>query len=172
MAATRPSRSPSAEAGRRSGLWRTVTAAALLAALSLAGCKPYNRDSYLLSPDTVKGYLKLTAPDTMPADGMTTTTIIVEIPERSPVRLNAVFTATAGTIIGGIKDGKELSVPVDDNGRASIQFRSETDPKTADLVVTVDKLTVTKSIRFESVASSSLFSLSVNPPELPADGFS
>ena len=142
-------------------------------ALACAVTACHTRENYLLGPDTIGEFLTVTAPATLKADGVDTATVEARITERSPGELTAVFTATGGgVLLGAGTEGRTVTVPFSDTGSAVARLRSDAEPKHVTITVQIGTVTVTKDVEFVAVPSSSVFTLTADPPELQANGFS
>lgn len=145
---------------------------AVLAALVVAGCAGLDEPA---DPDSV---LSLTVtPPSLPADGFTTGTVVVELDPRTAERYRDIsLSTTLGSFVGGSSArDTTLVVAADSNGRATASLRSSTTAGTA--VVTAEILEgstvkVTRSIEvpFEPVPASNVLSISLGAREAPADG--
>jgi hypothetical protein len=149
--------------------------AILLAMVAISSC--HDRAEYLIGPTTVGNYIVFEAPSSVKADGISVGILKVQITERSPKKLDAVFTSTTGTLIGGANNGTSTTgmtatVPISDDGTAAVLLRSDSEAKQAEVTVTVDKITLRKTVEFSATRSDDLFTFTIEPGELPADGYS
>lgn len=151
--------------------FRARTFVGIALACFAAAC--HTRENYLLGPSTIEEFLTVTAPTTLKADGVDTAAVEARITERSPGELSAVFTATGGgVLIGAGTEGPTVTVPFSDDGSAVARLRSDTQPKHVTVTVKIGIVTVTKDVEFVAVTSSSVFTLTADPPEIRANGFS
>jgi hypothetical protein len=143
-----------------------------LALVALAGC--HNPDAYVLGPDRADEVLGVTPSATsIPADGIARVTIVAQLDPRTDNDKRTVkFTTSAGTLIGGGKEGPTTDVAADTTGRATVELRSSTSPGTARLDVVAGTVARTTTVEFTPVASQDLYEVVVNPPAVPANGFS
>ncbi len=149
---------------------RLLVAIAWLAAISTAvagtACYDPNR---VTAPDEV---LLLTAtPDTIPANGFSTSKITAKISTASDRGLLISFSSSAGTLSPTEARG------VDSNGEVSVFLTSDPTPKTATVTAEVkDGTTVVASrsvtITLETAAPDSILRLSVSSNQVEADGVS
>jgi hypothetical protein len=144
-----------------------------LIAVTLGAASCHSPDNYLLSPDNVDQYLTVTMPETLRADGVDSAAITASITERSPAELSAEFTVTGGgTLVFQGAEGSKATVPLSSQNTATATLRSDAQPKHVTVQVKIGKITVTKTIEFVAVSSSSVFALTSSVAALPANGFS
>lgn len=149
---------------------RTILSA--LPLLVLAAC--HDPDAYVLGPDRADEILAVTLSATaLPADGIARITIIAQLDPRTDASNRMVkFTTSAGTLIGGGKEGLTTDVPADTTGRAVAELRSSTTPGTARVDVAAGAVTRSTSVEFSPVAAQDLYDVAVSRSAIPADGFS
>lgn len=144
----------------------------LILALAPAGC--HDPDAYVLGPDAVDAVLSVTvSANTLPADGIARATIVVQLDPRTDADKRTVtFSTSAGTLIGGGKEGSTTTVTADTSGRAEAELRSATAAGSARVEVTAGSVSRTASVEFVPVDLSQIVGLTVTPSSAPADGAS
>jgi hypothetical protein len=149
---------------------RVFVAAALT--VVLAGC--HDPDAFVVGPDTIDSVLALTvSAATLPADGIARATIVAQIDPRTDANRRAVtFSTSAGTLIGGGKEGTTATVTADAEGKAIAELRSATAPGSARVDVTVGSVSRTTVIEFLAADSAQIISIELDTPTRPADGAS
>lgn len=150
---------------------RVVFVAAVLAVV-LAGC--HNPDAYVVGPGTVDSVLSVTvSASTLPADGIARATIVAQIDPRTDSDKRTVsFSTSAGTLIGGGKEGAVATVTADTTGKAVAELRSATVPGSARVDITVGSVSRTTLVEFVPADPSQIITISVDPSSSPADGAS
>ncbi len=146
---------------------RTAAVSLLLLLAGVLGAGCYDRNA-LVEPSEI---LTLEAsPTAIPADGFSTTQLIVQLNPRADRVLQVAFKATRGTLTSS-------QVSVDSAGRAVAVLQSDTRP--GSVVVTADikrgeVIEASRSINvtFDTVASGSVIRIFISNSTLPADGAS
>jgi hypothetical protein len=118
-------------------------------------------------------------PGSLPADGFTTATLVVELDPRTLERFRDVsLSTTLGSFVGGSSArDSTLVVAANSSGRAEATLRSSTTAGTAVITAAIldgTTVKVTRSIEvpFEQVAASNVLSINLAATEAPADGAS
>jgi hypothetical protein len=137
----------------------------LLASGGVSGC--YGRND-VTAPDDI--LLVTASPASIPADGVSTSTIEARVHPQVDRELTIKFTTSAGRV------ASENFHP-DSNGRATTFLTSSTTPQTALVTVNIGRANTTEASRtipviFERADSSSVIRLTLSSTEIPADGAS
>lgn len=145
---------------------------AAAAVVILAGC--HNPDAYIIGPDTVDAVLAVTVSEaTLPANGIARATIAVQIdPRTDAAKRSVAFATSAGTLIGGGKEGSATSVNADTSGKAVVELRSGTTPASARVDITVGTITRTTMVEFVPADLSGIITLEQDSSSRAADGSS
>ena len=150
---------------------RSIACWLMLAAITSACHKP---EDYLLSPSQIDQMLNVTvSAATISADGISRTTITAQLdPQTDADKRDVTFTTTAGTLIGGGREGLSITVPADNAGKAVAELRSAITPATAQIEVAAGSIRRASSVAFLALARDEVFVVSASRSTLPADGFS
>jgi hypothetical protein len=124
----------------------------------------------------VDDILRVTAaPETVPADGLSRTTITARIDSRSTTR-DITFASSLGTLFAGARssatEGGKLTIAADVAGLATVELKSEPLVGTAKVTVSVGTVTLVKDVPFVPVNADALLTLAAASPAIPADGYS
>src|SRR5947207_1385780 len=122
----------------------------VLAVATVATTACHRPDDYLLSPTLADEVLSVTLSATsMPADGISRTTVTAQIDPRTDYDKRTVtFATTAGTLIADGQQGTTISVTADSSGKAVVELRSSTTATTARIDVSVAAILRTASVQF------------------------
>ena len=137
----------------------------LLLVATAAGC--YRRND-LTAPEDI--LLLVATPASIPADGVSTSSIEARVNPNADRDLAITFTASGGAISG-------QTFSPDSNGRATTLLTSATTPQSVLVTVNVKRGNTTEASRtipvvFEPVDSSTIVRLTLSSKEIPADGAS
>jgi adhesin/invasin len=144
-------------------------------ALAIAAATACHRpDDYVLSPTLADEVLSVTlAATSIPADGISRTTITAQIDPRTDYdKRTLTFATTAGTLIADGQQGTTISVTADAAGAAVVELRSSTTGTTARIDVSVAAIVRTASVQFVQLTRDQVYDLAVSSYSVPADGFS
>jgi len=143
-----------------------------LATVATTAC--HRPNDYLLSPTLADEVLSVTLSATsIPADGISRTTVTAQIDPRTDFDKRTVTIATtAGTLIADGQQGPTVSVTADTTGKAVVELRSTTTATTARIDVSVATIARTASVQFVQLTRDQVYDLSVSSYSVPADGFS
>jgi hypothetical protein len=138
----------------------------------MAAC--HKPDAYLLSPTLADQVLTLTlSATTLPADGISRTTITAQLDPRTDFDKRTVtFATTAGTLIADGKADTSITMTADTSGKAVVELRSSTSATTARIDVTVATVARTTSVEFTKLAREDVFDVTLSSTSVPADNFS
>ena len=157
------------------GRWLVV---ALMVSLTGASCDVYDPNKYVVSPSSLDAILSFSAsPVSVPADGISTTVLTVQIDPRSSKR-DVQFTASDGSFtVGAQSDVKKAAVTADISGKAVTELRSTTTVGTVkvDAAIQVDAsqtIRRTLDLAFTLSSADSVLTLASAASTLPSDGFS
>ncbi|HEY0283855.1 MAG TPA: hypothetical protein VGC23_00585, partial [Vicinamibacterales bacterium] len=131
-------------------------------------------EDYLLSPSQIDRVLNVTvSATTISADGISRATITAQLDSRTDAdKRDVTFTTTAGTLIGGGREGLSITVPADSAGKAVAELRSAITPATAQIEVAAGSIRRASSVAFLALARDEVVDVSASRSTLPADGFS
>ena len=156
------------------GRWLIVTALVAL----VAACDVYDPNKYIVSPSSLDAILSFSASRTsVPADGISTTLLTVQIDSRSSKR-DVQFTASDGSFtVGAQTDVKKALVTADLTGKAVTELRSTTTVGTVkvDAAIQIDAnqtIRRTLDLSFTLSSADDVLTLTSAASTLPADGFS
>src|SRR5512134_1761542 len=109
-----------------------INRAVLVAMLLSSGSACHDPGNYVLGPGAIDQVLSVSLSATsIPADGTTRLTITAQLDPRTDADKRTVtFTASAGTLIGGGREGSTTSVTADASGKAVVELRSNRTPGT------------------------------------------
>lgn len=150
---------------------RGMIVAAVLAT-AVAGC--HDPDAYIVSPDTADSVLAVTiSAATLPADGIARATIVVQIdPRTDATKREVTLSTSAGTLIGGGREGSTTTVTADTTGKAVAELRSATAPGSARVEIKVATVSRTTLVEFVASDPALLITVTAEPSSSPADGAS
>ncbi len=156
------------------GRWLIVTALVAL----VAACDVYDPNKYIVNPSSLDAILSFSAsPTSVPADGISTTLLTVQIDPRSTKR-DVQFSASDGAFtVGAQTDVKKALVTADLTGKAVTELRSTTTVGTVkvDAAIQIDAsqtIRRTLDLSFTLASADNVLTLTSAAPALPADGFS
>lgn len=141
-------------------------------AIVLVGC--HDPNEFVVGPDTIDSVLAVTvSADTIPANGIARATIVAQLDPRTDASKRTVtFATSAGTLIGGGKEGPTVTVTADSAGKATAELRSATAPGFARLEITAGGVSRTQVVEFVASDPAQIITLSVDSSSIPADGTS
>jgi hypothetical protein len=144
----------------------------LVCGLTLVGC--HDPNAYILGPSAVdKVVAVMVSPKSIPANGISRSIITAQLdPLTDADKRTVTFTVSAGTLIGGGKEGSTTTVQADTTGKAVVELKSATTPGMVRLDVTAGSVSRSATVEFSAVAIEDLFDVAVSRNAIPADGFS
>jgi hypothetical protein len=144
----------------------------LTLAFVAAGC--HRPEDYTLGPSQVhQAFSVVFSSTTIAADGISRATITAQLdPRTDSDKRDVTFTTTAGTLIGGGREGLSVTVQADGTGKAVAELRSAAAAGTAQIEVAVGSIRHTSSIAFLTLARAEAFDVFASQSAIPADGFS
>jgi hypothetical protein len=148
---------------------------ALICAMLATAAGACSNDAPLGPSEDLDRFMRVTlSANTLPADGISRLTIVIELDkETDPDKRTLTLTTTAGRLIAAGKTDTTVTVQADATGKATAELRSDQVPAVAKVDVSVGSLlTRTNTVEFVAVPSSSVFDVEVTGASLPADGFS
>jgi hypothetical protein len=157
---------------------KLALALALLAAGLLTASRCYDKNAYEpTAPGTVDA-LTLTTADgstSLPADGVSRLVLVARLsPDSAPDRRTVVFSASAGTLIGGAAGtGGARTVDADATGTAVIQLQSAQQVETAEVTASVEQVPgLTKRLLIDFIVAdpNDVVRFVAAPAHAPADG--
>lgn len=156
-------------------------ALAMLAGTLLVASRCYDSSSYQPTAPGVLGALSLATESgatSLPADGISRLRLVAEVtPASAPDRRTIAFTASRGTLIGGVAGtganaGAQL-VDADGTGRAVIELQSSQQVETSEVTAAVEQvagLTRRLQIAFVAADPNDTLRFVASPARAPADG--